>query len=200
MIFLALNAAFKYAIDKIHTIIFIKDRYTTYYKDQQNKGTASWGEEHLFLLPNPRSLPISATPRAPRWSGGGDRAIPFSAGKKRCPWSRGSSPHNRSPGRAENPAAAQPCNKAKEGAIIPGHLSARHNTAACHCPCSMAPLSPPQRVVAQGEASAPRRDPKRLRPTTGEEQRFCFGAQFCLGSSTGSRFLQEREEMGFGVK
>lgn len=66
----------------------------------------------------------------------------------------------------------------------------------------MAPLFPPEprllRVVAQGEDSAPLREPKRLHPSTGEEQEDLFWSSFCLDSSTGVRFIQKRKEMGLG--
>lgn len=89
----------------------------------------------------------------------------FHSQEKRC----GSSPHNRSPGgKSLLLGRPQPCNKAKEEAITPGHLSARHNAAAARLPHSMLPLSP---LHARGV------DPGKKKNTPGVKQWLENGAE-----------------------
>lgn len=90
-------------------------------------------EEQSILLPPSQHLPSHPTVSQP--------PVPFTARKKDA------DPHRITAalgGKSLLLSCPQPCNKAKEEAIIPGHLSARHNAATAllgaqcyHCPPSM---------------------------------------------------------------
>lgn len=136
-------------------------------------------EQSGLLSPNPHLSPPPAMPsESRRGQEAPSRAVPFTARRKTVRLSRGSSPHNRRPsrvggGKSCGTTGHSPATKPRRRRLFPGHLSARHNTAAFQRPRSMPSLSPLEprllRAAARGEASAPLQAPQGLRATTGEE-------------------------------
>lgn len=92
------------------------------------------------------SPPASDTLRVASWSSGTESSHTFHSQEKTVRLSCGSSPHNRRPSRAGGKPCSttghSPATKPRRRRLFPGHLSARHNTAACQPLRSMPSLSP----------------------------------------------------------